>query len=142
MTKFALVLIAVVFFSSCCSNDGMPDLRLVSQNFPASANVDQSFELSFTVRNNSTSDCPAPRTTPCQVNLKMVKRDTQQLQVNDFENLDPLDDGASKTFTFRVVIGPNPGPGTYDLTFTIDPSNVSNDAIKENNVFNSVVVIN
>lgn len=137
-----LVLLFAFILPSCCTNDGRPDLKLTSQNFPSSANVNQTFTLTFTVTNNSTDDCPAARTTDCQVNLKMVKRDTQQIQVNNFENLDELNDGQSKTFTFSVVIGPNPGPGTYDLTFTIDPSNVSNDAVKENNVFTSVVIIN
>jgi hypothetical protein len=142
--SFFLVLLALcsgMLFGSCCTEDGNPDLKLSSQSFPSSARVNQTFQLTFVVANNSTDDCPAAKTTPCQVNLKMVKRGTAQLQVNNFENLDGLNDGETKTFTFSVIIGPDPGPGTYDLTFTIDPSNVSNDAIKDNNVFTSVVII-
>jgi hypothetical protein len=143
---FAVSLILIIFsFYSCdsnCSNGGKPDLKLTSQNFPSSAQVDQSFQLTFTVANNSTDECTAETTTDCQVNLKLVKRETQQVQVNNFENLDRLADKQSKLFTFNVVIGPNPGPGTYDLTFTIDPDNRSNDAVRENNVFTSVIIVN
>ncbi len=139
------LIIASFSFYSCdsnCSNGGKPDLKLTSQNFPSSAQVNQSFQLTFTVANNSTDECTADNTTDCQVNLKLVKRETQQVQVNNFENLDALADKQSKLFTFNVVIGPNPGPGTYDLTFTIDPDNRSNDAVRENNVFTSVIIVN
>lgn len=127
---------------SNCSNGGKPDLKLVSQNFPSAATVNQTFQLTFTVANNSTDECTAETTTDCQVNLKLVKRETGQVQVNNFENLDGLSDKQTKIFTFNVVIGPDPGPGTYDLTFTIDPDNRSNDAVRENNVFTSVVIVN
>ena len=140
-----IILFSSTTFYSCdsnCSNGGKPDLKLVSQNFPSSAQVNQSFQLTFTVANNSTDECRAETTTDCQVNLKLVKRETGQVQVNNFENLDELADKQSKIFTFNVVIGPNPGPGTYDLTFTIDPDNRSNDAVRENNVFTSVVIVN
>lgn len=142
--SISLILASFSFYScdSNCSNGGKPDLKLTSQNFPSSAQVNQSFQLTFTVANNSTDECTADNTTDCQVNLKLVKRETQQVQVNNFDNLDALADKQSKLFTFNVVIGPNPGPGTYDLTFTIDPDNRSNDAVRENNVFTSVVIVN
>jgi len=140
---FALLALSV-FFASCCGDNGRPDLRLTSQSFPASANVNQNFTLTFTVANNSTTDCPADRSTQTQVNLKMVRRGATDPQVNNFENMNALDDNQTQTFTFNVVIGPggNGGPGTYDLTFTIDPYNNSNDAVKDNNVYTSVVIIN
>lgn len=143
-SAFTLILVSFSFYScdSNCSNGGKPDLKLTSQNFPSSAQVDQNIQLTFTVANNSTDECTADNTTDCQVNLKLVKRETQQVQVNNFENLDALADKQTKLFTFNVVIGPNPGPGTYDLTFTIDPDNRSNDAVRENNVFTSVIIVN
>ncbi|MBK6507807.1 MAG: hypothetical protein IPG02_19670 [Ignavibacteria bacterium] len=143
-SAFTLILVSFSFYScdSNCSNGGKPDLKLTSQNFPSSAQVDQNIQLTFTVANNSTDECTADNTTDCQVNLKLVKRETQQVQVNNFDNLDALADKQTKLFTFNVVIGPNPGPGTYDLTFTIDPDNRSNDAVRENNVFTSVIIVN
>jgi len=143
-SAFTLILVSFSFYScdSNCSNGGKPDLKLTSQNFPSSAQVDQNIQLTFTVANNSTDECTADNTTDCQVNLKLVKRETQQVQVNNFDNLDALADKQTKLCTFNVVIGPNPGPGTYDLTFTIDPDNRSNDAVRENNVFTSVIIVN
>jgi len=140
-----LLIITSLTLNSCdsnCSNGAKPDLKLTSQNFPSAATVNQTFQLTFTVANNSTDECTAETTTDCQVNLKLVKRETGQVQVNNFENLDELADKQTKIFTFNVVIGPDPGPGTYDLTFTIDPDNRSNDAVRENNVFTSVVIVN
>lgn len=140
-----VVLVSSFVNYSCesnCSNDGKPDLKLSSQDFPSSASVNQTFQLKFTVVNNSTDQCAAQTTSPSQVNLKMVKRETGVVQVNDFENLDRLSDKQSQLFTFNVIIGPDPGPGIYDLTFTIDPDRRSNDAVPENNVFTSVVTIN
>lgn len=144
LSMFLITLFSFSFYSydSNCSNGAKPDLKLTSQNFPSSVPVNQSFQLTFTVVNNSTDECTAETTTDCQVNLKLVKRGTGQVQVNNFENLDGLADKQTKLFTFTVVIGPDPGPGTYDLTFTIDPDNRSNDAVRENNVFTSVIIVN
>lgn len=143
LTTYLLLLMFAFLSFACCPNDGNPDLKLSAQIYPSSANINQSFQLSFTVVNNSTDDCPAMVSTPCQVNLKMIKRGETEPQVNNYENLDGLADSQTKLFNFTVTVGPTPfGPGNYDLTFTIDPFNTSNDAIRDNNVLTSVIIVN
>jgi len=134
------VLILSVQLSSCCiTKNDPPDLKQTAQEFPSTAGVNQTFTLRFTVQNFSSGDCGADRSKQCQVELRMVNRATGFLQVNNFYNMNELDNNATQQFTFTVTIGT---AGTYDLSFIIDPFNTSGDAVRENNTYTSVVVIN
>jgi len=134
------VLILSVQLSSCCiTKNDPPDLKQTAQEFPSTAGVNQTFTLRFTVQNFSSGDCGADRSKQCQVELRMVNRATGYLQVNNFYNMNELDNNATQQFTFTVTIGT---AGTYDLSFIIDPFNTSGDAVRENNTYTSVVVIN
>lgn len=143
MKKYVLrliVLILSVQLSSCCiTKNDPPDLKQTAQEFPSTAGVNQTFTLRFTVQNFSSGDCGADRSKQCQVELRMVNRATGYLQVNNFSNMNELDNNATQQFTFTVTIGT---AGTYDLSFIIDPFNTSGDAVRENNTYTSVVVIN
>lgn len=118
----SLFLFLLIISSCCIFESSPPDLRITDQDFPSTANVNQSFELSFTIGNHTedflSSDCDAEKSTQGSVNLKMVNRKTGHLQVDNTQTLNPLEYNSSQTFTFGVIIGPE-GAGIYDMTFLV-----------------------
>ncbi|MBK8984075.1 MAG: hypothetical protein IPM38_17600 [Ignavibacteria bacterium] len=141
--KYFLSLTLFAFFlqlTSCCiTKNDPPDLKQTAQEFPSTAGVNQSFTLRFTVQNFSSGECGADRSRNCVVELKMVDRATGHVQVNNFSDMNELDNNETQQFTFTVTIGT---AGTYDLSFIIDPYNTSGDAVRDNNTYTSVVIIN
>lgn len=134
-------ILLIIQISACCiGKDDSADLVQTAQEFPANVNTNETFTLRFTVQNQSTGDCSANRTNDGTVQLKMVNRATpNEFQVNDFQNLNPLDNNATQVFTFTVNIGT---AGTYDLTFIIDVNNSTGAVNSENNVYTSTVIVN
>lgn len=128
--------------SSCCifSTD-TADLRIVGQNFPSLVNNGDRFSLDFTVGNYSNGDCNAETTTQSIVNLKMIKRDSQVLQVNNTETLNPLENDQTQVFTFSVLIEGQGVDGIYDLYFVVDPNNTSGAGYRENDVYVSTITV-
>ena len=128
--------------SSCCIFEtDTADLRIVGQSFPSQVNNGQRFSLDFTVGNYSNGDCSAETTTQSIVNLKMIKRDTQVLQVNNTETLNGLENDQTQVFNFSVLIEGAGADGIYDLIFTVDPNNTSGAGYRENDVYTSTVTV-
>lgn len=133
-------LFSLLLLSSCCIfKTDNPELRITSQSFPGSANANSTFTVSFTVANISSGECDAATSNTSSVNLKMVNRATGYLQVNNNTTLNQLSNEQFQTINNTVNIGT---PGTYDLTFTVDPNNTSGETNRNNNVFTGVIIIN
>ena len=138
LSCFSFLLMFLI--SSCCVfKTDSPDLRQTGQNFPSSANANQTFSLSFTVANISSGECDASTTNQSSVNLKMVNSMTGFLQVNNTYTLNPLDNNGSQTINATVNIGT---AGTYNLTFTIDPNNTSGQSNRQNDIYTATIIIN
>jgi len=91
-----IVFILFVQLSSCCiTKNDPPDLRQTAQEFPSAAGVNQTFTLRFTVQNISSGDCSAERSKQSVVELKMVNRANGNVQVNNFSNMNELDNDAT-----------------------------------------------
>lgn len=130
----------LIFISSCCLfKTDSPDLRITGQNFPSTANANQTFSISFTIANISSGECDAAATNESSVNLKMVNRATGYLQVNNTYALTSLDNNISRTITATVNIGT---AGTYDLTFIVDPNNTAGQSNRLNDTYTATIIIN
>ena len=138
----AAVSLSLIFFiniySCCVFKTDTPDLRITGQNFPASASVNQTFNLSFTVANISDGECDAEKTNSSLVNLRMINRQSGHVQVNNTATLNQLENNQAQTTPFSVNIGT---AGTYDLTFIVDPNNTSGQANRNNDTLRGVVLI-
>lgn len=139
---YAFAFVIFINISSCCifeTDD--PDLRIVGQSYPPVVNNGQEFQLDFTVGNYSNGDCSAEETTQSIVNLKMINRETGYVQVNNTTTLNPLENDATQKFTFYVTIKGQGVNGIYDLIFTADPNNTTNDNYDSNNIYTGTVTV-